>query len=105
MNRRSLLKALGACMGASWFFKASKAEGKQDYQQVCDPTPIPPWNIERREHNATVVRMIAHSFVLIMLSTGEHRVARDWNGEIKHRTRVVVDSGVGGLRIRHIFFD
>ena len=103
MNRRLLLKALGTCIGAGWFFKPSKAKGIDScVERVCDSTPLLKADWRKREYNGIVVRELATNFVLVKLLTGELRVARCFTGGgWKRGARLVLETDTGvGLWIR-----
>ena len=87
MNRRSLLKTIGACLGFGLWSKTREGEEKCCcgeelepsevcfYNNVCDPLPLPPGDYEKGIHNATFIRDIVPGLAWVRLTTGQDRVA------------------------------
>jgi len=83
MNRRSLLKTIGSCLGFGLWSKTGECTcdcGEVEPESVevtigccCDPLSLPPGDYEKGIHNATFIRDIVPGLAWVRLTTGETR--------------------------------
>jgi len=79
MNRRSLLKTIGACLGFGLWSKTGECTcdcGEVEPESVevvigccCDPLPLPPGDFEKGTHNATFIRDIVPGLAWVQIRT------------------------------------